>query len=163
MKRALIRCAPTGCRAQRGAAAIELAIVMTLIMLLTAGIVEFGRAFWYYNALDKATRDAARYLSAIPAADMTDSAQAATAIATAKDLVVAAVGGASVSPALTTANVAVTCDVACGSATKPVNVSVSITGFTIRIGGLIPFVSGPASGNYGDIGLSPHTTMRYMN
>lgn len=163
MKPALIRFVPAGRRAQRGAAVVELAIVITVMLLLTAGIVEFGRAFWYYNALDKATRDAARYLSALPAAEMTDSAQAATAIATAKDLVVGAVSGASVSPAITAANVAVTCDVACGSPTKPLNVSVGITGFTIRIGGLIPFVVGPANGNYGNTGLSPQTTMRYMN
>lgn len=163
MKRALIRCVPCGGRAQRGAAAIELAIVMAVMLLLTAGTVEFGRAFWYYNALDKATRDAARYLSDIPAADMTDSAQAASAIATAKNLVVAAVSDANVSPPLTTTNVTVTCDAACGDPTKPVNVSVGITGFTILIGGWIPFVAGPASGNYGGIGLSPHTTMPYMN
>ena len=39
---------------QRGAVAVEFAFVTIVILMMTAGIVEFGRAFWYYNALDKA-------------------------------------------------------------------------------------------------------------
>lgn len=163
MRRTLIRCVPAGTRFQRGVAAIELAIGMVMILLITAGIVEFGRAFWYYNALDKATRDAARYLSAVPVVEMTDSAPAAAAITTAKNMVVAAVNDANVSPNITTANVVVSCDAACGDDVKPVSVTVTITGFTILIGGLFPFVSGSGNGDYGDIGLSPHTTMPYMN
>jgi Flp pilus assembly protein TadG len=162
MRPALIRCFPAGARTQRGVAAIELGIGMVLILLITAGIVEFGRAFWYYNALDKATRDAARYLSAVPAVEMKISASADAAIITAKDMVVAAVNSANVSPAITRANVVITCDASCGNPdATPVSVTVSITGFSILIGELFPFVSG--STDYGDIGLSPHTTMPYMN
>jgi len=43
----------------RGAAVVEFAIVLTLMLLITAGIFEFGRAFEYYDALAKATRDGA--------------------------------------------------------------------------------------------------------
>jgi len=163
MRKVLIRCVPVGARVQRGVAAIELAIGMVMILLITSGIVEFGRAFWYYNALDKATRDAARYLSAVPVVEMTDAVQAAAAITTAKNMVVEAVNDANVSPAITMTNVVVSCNAACGDDVKPVSVTVSITGFAILIGGLFPFVSGAANGNYGDIGLSPHTTMPYMN
>lgn len=163
MTRSLIRSGPGGFRAQHGAAAVEFAFGIVLMLLITAGIFEFGRAFWYYNALDKATRDAARYLSALPGTEMTNPTTAAAAIKTAQDLVVAAVNNANVRPAIDTSKVAVTCDAACGVSTKPLNITVSITGFSIRIGGVFPFVGGPTGGNYGDIGLAPHTTMRYMN
>ena len=49
---------------QRGVAAVELAILMTFILVpLLFGITEFGRALYQYNTLLKGTRDAARYLS----------------------------------------------------------------------------------------------------
>ncbi len=51
---------------QRGVAIIELAISLFFLLLVTIGITEIGRAFWYYNAIQKATRDAARYLSMQP-------------------------------------------------------------------------------------------------
>lgn len=47
----------------RGAVAVEFAIVMIPLVLLATGIAEFGRAIYQYEALTKATRDAARYLS----------------------------------------------------------------------------------------------------
>ena len=46
-----------------GVAAVEFALLLFLLLILVAGIVEFGRAFWYYDALAKATRDGARFLS----------------------------------------------------------------------------------------------------
>ncbi|WP_183268405.1 TadE/TadG family type IV pilus assembly protein [Burkholderia pseudomallei] len=47
----------------RGAVAVEFAIVMIPLVLLATGVAEFGRAIYQYEALTKATRDAARYLS----------------------------------------------------------------------------------------------------
>jgi Flp pilus assembly protein TadG len=43
---------------------IEFALVLPLLILLLAGTVEFGRAFYTYNILTKSVRNAARYLSA---------------------------------------------------------------------------------------------------
>jgi hypothetical protein len=40
-------------------------------------------------------------------------------------------------------------------------VEVSISGYSINIGGVMPFVSGTTS--YTGVALAPHTTMRYMN
>jgi Flp pilus assembly protein TadG len=45
---------------QRGAAAIELALVMPLLCLLLFGIVEMGRMLWTWNAAVEATRLGAR-------------------------------------------------------------------------------------------------------
>lgn len=64
---------------QRGVAAVEFAILLIPLVLLTFGITEYGRAMYQYNALAKSTRNAARYLSEYAAG---------TEIANAKDLAV---------------------------------------------------------------------------
>lgn len=48
---------------QTGAAAVEFALVLPFLLLLTFITTEFGRAIWEYNILAKSVRDAARYLS----------------------------------------------------------------------------------------------------
>ena len=50
-------------RTQRGAALIELALIIPLLLLMTFITTEFGRAMYEYNAVTKSTRDAVRYLS----------------------------------------------------------------------------------------------------
>jgi len=47
----------------RGVAAVELAILLVPLVIMTFGMTELGRAFYYYNSLLKSTRDASRYLS----------------------------------------------------------------------------------------------------
>lgn len=59
-------------RKQRGVAAIELGFLVIPLVLLAFGITEFGRAIYQYNGLTKATRDAARFLSAQSPGDATD-------------------------------------------------------------------------------------------
>ena len=136
---------------QRGVAAIEFALVIGLLILVLGGIFEIGRALWQYDALLKATRDGARYLS--HAALLDSSTQT-----TASNLVVAAASSANVS-GFSNGNVSITCDTACNA--NPTYVTVRITGFNLNIGGVIPLFwpTGPASFS---IGLGPHTTMRYM-
>ncbi|HEV8554592.1 MAG TPA: TadE family protein [Casimicrobiaceae bacterium] len=141
----------------RGAAVVEFAIVLTLMLLITAGIFEFGRAFQYYDALSKATRNGARLMSAAPKATISS-----VAVNDAKNLVVAAANAANLKPLLTAADVVVTCTpAACADGTAPTDVEVSISGYTITIGGVMPFISGTTS--YTGVPLAPHTTMRYMN
>jgi Flp pilus assembly protein TadG len=141
----------------RGAAVVEFAIVLSLMLLITAGIFEFARAFQYYDALAKATRDGARLMSAAPKATINS-----VAVSNAQALVVAAANAANLNPLLTTADVVVTCTpAACADGTAPTDVEVSISGYSITIGGVMPFVSGTTS--YSGVPLAPHTTMRYMN
>lgn len=45
----------------RGAAAVELALILMLMVSLTVGIVEVGRALYAYDVLAKSVRSAARY------------------------------------------------------------------------------------------------------
>ena len=144
---------------ERGAAIVEFAIVLSLMLLITAGIFEFGRAFQYYDALAKATRDGARYMSAAPKATISS-----VAVSDAKNLVVAAANAANLKPVLANADVVVTCTpAACadGAAPPDMHIEVSISGYSINIGGVMPFVSGTTS--YSGVTLAPHTTMRYMN
>lgn len=155
---------------QRGAAAVEFALVIVFLLLLVAGIVEFGRAFWYYDALTKATRDGARILSV--ADRETFSTASPSFIDAATNRVVQAANAANLKPALSASQVSVSCLdesfnlVGCGSgANAPANVRVAITGYAIDIGGMIPFLSptGGPSKKYSSVALAPQTTMRYMN
>jgi Flp pilus assembly protein TadG len=53
-------------RRHRGVAAVELALTMAPMLILTFGVVEYGRAIYTYNAIEKSARDAVRYLTAPP-------------------------------------------------------------------------------------------------
>jgi len=48
---------------QRGVAAIEFGLLAVVLVLISFGITEFGRAFYQYNTLLKSTRAAAREMS----------------------------------------------------------------------------------------------------
>jgi hypothetical protein len=48
---------------QDGAALVEFALVLPLLLVLTFVTTEIGRALYQYNTLAKSVRDAARYLS----------------------------------------------------------------------------------------------------
>ncbi|HEX7911069.1 MAG TPA: TadE family protein [Paraburkholderia sp.] len=54
----------------RGVAAVEFGLVLIPLMLLVTGVTEFGYAIYQYDALTKATRDAARYLSEFSPSDI---------------------------------------------------------------------------------------------
>ncbi|MGE5523483.1 MAG: TadE/TadG family type IV pilus assembly protein [Rhodospirillaceae bacterium] len=150
MKRALKR--------QRGVAAVEMGIVLIPLVTLVFGITELGRAFYQYNSLAKATRDAARYLSAQGPGDADD-------IAVAKCMVVygnSTCSGSALVPGLTVSQVSV-CDASnCASThgaqttgSGVVNlVTVSVVGYSFT--SIVPFVVPNLTFN--DIG----TTMRQV-
>lgn len=68
---------------QRGAAAVEAAIVLPIFLTLMTFPFFYARCFWHYTAAQKAAYDAARYLSTVPAREMRSKklAKAAAAIA----------------------------------------------------------------------------------
>ena len=47
----------------KGVAAVEMAILLIPLVIMTFGMAELGRAFYYYNGLVKSAREASRYLS----------------------------------------------------------------------------------------------------
>lgn len=142
---------------QGGAAAVEFALLVFLMLLIGAGIVEFGRAVWHYDALAKATRDGARYLSTVSMPALSAGST------TAKDLVVTAATAAGV-PDFTAADVTVTCaPTACASAATPgavTQVTVDVS-YPMTLGAWFPFIFPPANSSF-NVTLAPHTTMPYM-
>lgn len=145
-------------RKDRGAAAVEFALVIGVLLLIVAGIIEFGRAFWYYDALTKATRDGARFLTTAPSATINSAA-----VPAARTMVVNAAHAANV-PEFTLDHVSVTCQdaafqpVVCQDGAAPANVRMAITGYSVTIGGWIGF----ALPGGGVATFTPHTAMRYM-
>ena len=71
---------------QRGAAAVELALVLPVFVLLLSFLIFLGRYFWHYTAAQKATQDATLYLSTISAQEMRDPALAPAAAAIAQQI-----------------------------------------------------------------------------
>lgn len=141
---------------QNGAAAIEFALLIVFLLIIVSGLIEFGKTFWYYDALLKGTRDAARYLSdsrTTPALPPSTAGR----IDAAKQLVVNAANAANV-PDFTSALVAVSCNPGCSA---PDYVTVSINAYPVTIGGWIP-VFVPDGTTSWSASLSPYTTMRYM-
>lgn len=93
---------PTPLRPQRGVAIIEFALTLGFLLLVTVGITEIGRAFWYYSAIQKSAREGARCLSMIKW-EATTSAR--TAAGNCVLMVIDDANAAAVSPALAAGNV----------------------------------------------------------
>lgn len=92
---------------QRGAAALEFALVLIPLLVLAFGVVEYGRTIYYYDTVVKSVRAAARYISPHNPAD---AAAFAVAASNARCLAVYGKTACSVSdtplaPGLSTANV----------------------------------------------------------
>ena len=62
-------------RDERGTQLVELAIVLPLVLVLFGAIAEFGRFFYAYTTLSKATRAGARYLVSQPVGTMDSTAR----------------------------------------------------------------------------------------
>ena len=53
-------------RDTRGSALVEFTLLAPLLIVLTAGLAEFGLALRQYHVMEKGVRDAARYLNSVP-------------------------------------------------------------------------------------------------
>ena len=62
---------------QRGAAAVEFALVMIPLLVLAFGVVEYGRAIYCYDTVVKSVRAAARYIAPYNPSDATSFSSAA--------------------------------------------------------------------------------------
>jgi len=79
------RCA-TGPR-QRGAAAVEFAVLLPCLAIVLAPVILCARFMWHYTAAHKAAQDAARYMATVPQLELRSRALAARASAVAVDIV----------------------------------------------------------------------------
>lgn len=148
-------------RGQRGVAVVEFALVVMLLLIVLSGTIEFGKSFWYYNSLTRATRDGARMMSLAEEETLT------AVVPLAQDTVVHVATAAGV-PGLARGNVAVTClnasfaTVACQDGVSPVYVRVAITGYSMKLGGWMALFGPDGSTSSQDIAVGPHTVMPYL-
>ena len=56
-------------RSERGQSLVELALTITILMILLAGTIDLGRAFFTYQAMRDAAQEGAAYGSLHPAED----------------------------------------------------------------------------------------------
>lgn len=154
-----------GRQGQLGTAVIEFALVLIILLMIVAAVIEFGRIFWYYTALTKATRDGARQMALLQSfADIGDVQTIVVGEANA-----ARVSQDGASTELTAGNVSMEClsdsftTVGCSDDTPPAYVRVGIVGFNVKIGGWIPLLTPDLDpDSYGVVTLSPQTIMSYM-
>jgi Flp pilus assembly protein TadG len=143
---------PRKSAAQQGVAAIEMAILLPLLVLIFTGMIEYGRLMWHYDALAKATRDAARFLADLPLTGGTGETLAEN-LDDAQTMVENAADAAGIKDLLAS-HVTASCDPNC---TAPTRVTVRVD-YPFAIGGWAPvFGTGLWT-----VTMSPHTTMRYM-
>lgn len=134
---------------QRGVAAVELGLLLGFILLpITFGITEIGRAMYQYEALTKSARAAARYLGTNTASDSAVQAAArCVAVYGTTDC-----KGAPVVPGLTVSNVVIsepsgdprlrevhTSEVG-GASIDLVTVTISPTSAPYRFESIVPWV-----------------------
>lgn len=140
---------------ERGTQLAELSLILPILLLLIAGVTEFGRYFYTYTTLAKATRAGARYLASRPY-NSTETTKAQNLVVCGS--VEACGSGTAILGGLTTANVQVT---ASGSSSSlPNTVTVRIVSYNYSsIFDLSRFIGGAA---WTSKAVTPSTTMRYM-
>lgn len=138
---------PGARRRATGVAAVEMGFLLIPLVLLAFGITEYGRAIYSYNALAKATRDGARFLSHEAPGDPASHAEAKRMV------VYGAACGSSTQPLVPGLTVAMvhTCDAVTPCDDSPQTATTVSTGtgtintVVVRIAGypyksLVPFV-----------------------
>lgn len=141
-------------RDERGLQLVEVTIVIPIFLMLFAATAEFGRYFYEYTTLAKASRGGARYLS---------STLIGTGEGKAANIIVYGNTGGTGAPilnGLSTAHVKISYQG--GSASIPETVTVQIQGYThqpiFNLGALTKIV-----GLNMNVDVKPSVTMRYLN
>jgi hypothetical protein len=149
---------------ERGTQLVELAIVLPILLALFAATAEFGRYFYNYATLAKATRAGARYLSTTPVKTVTSG------------------GGVNPTEDIRAKRLVVYGDPNAGDSSTPVIPGLSVGHVEIQRTGPIPAMpervtirivnynykpiinlGGFASGlKWTSVPLKPETTMRYL-
>jgi Flp pilus assembly protein TadG len=129
-------------RTEKGALAVEFAILAIPLLVILTGLTEYGRALYYYNSLAKAVRDGARLLSTQTPADPGYAALAASVTCT----VVYGNGactGEPLVPGLTTAMVSICDPIACPGTHAAVPTGTGVANLvTVQVGGQAGYTFG---------------------
>jgi Flp pilus assembly protein TadG len=140
-------------RDENGVQLVEVALVLPILLMLMAATAEFGRFFYTYTTLAKATRTASRYLATAPVKSAEDT--------TAKNLVVYGSKDGSGKPVVTGLNPSNVEVVRTGGIpVLPETVSVTVKGFKYQpLFDLGKFTGKTINLN---VEISPSSTMRYL-
>lgn len=135
---------------QTGAALVEFALVLPMLLVMICITTEFGRAYYQYDTIAKSVREAARYLSVRATGIDEDKA---------KNIIVYGNPdgtGSPVFPGLTLANVSTPTHATTGSYPTVNTVTITVTGYTF-----VPMVSSVFGFALKNITFGPiHATMR---
>jgi TadE-like protein len=122
---------------QDGQSLLEFAMVLPILLLLAIGTIEFGRAYYHYNTLSKAVRQAARYITSHEYSTAEQTRGKRMAIYGNADGT-----GSPVLPGLTVSNISITPRGGGGTTNidPPEWVKVSVTGYTFQtmFPGIVP-------------------------
>lgn len=142
-------------RGERGVQLVEVAIVLPVLLILLAATAEFGRYFYYYSTLSKATRTAVRYITAKPFTADTKTAAKNMAVC---GTTASCAANSEILPGLMTSNFTIT---STGSNTFfPDTVTVQVANYNYQpIFDLGSFVSGVT---WASVPVNASTTMRYL-
>ncbi|HEX4945678.1 MAG TPA: TadE/TadG family type IV pilus assembly protein [Blastocatellia bacterium] len=141
---------------ERGVQLVEVAIVMPILLVLLAAAAEFGRYFYVYSTLSRATRTAVRHISSkeFSAAKKTEAINLALCGST-----TACGSGTEILSGLTADNFTIT--TSGGTADFPTTVTVQVAGYNYTpIFNLGNFADGVS---WTSVPVNAKTTMRYMN
>lgn len=144
--------------AERGAAAVEMALILPILLLLLALPFYLAKVFWCYTAMQKAAHDAARFLSTANPMEIRSLADD-EAVVTGLAKAIVRAETAELNPIENQRTITVDCDLqACGNAV-PQKVRVVVT---MQIGD--PIFNSFTSIFTGDEGLplTADVTMRYV-
>jgi Flp pilus assembly protein TadG len=72
---------------ERGQAAVEFAIAITVFLVILMGIIDLGRGIYMYNGVSQAAREIARVTSVHPGTALGNSAETVAVIAVQKRLI----------------------------------------------------------------------------
>lgn len=95
---------------RRGVAAIELALVVSACVLLVPAVLSIGGIFQHYAALNKAVREGARAMAALPPQALSTKTAAGTSMGMVRSLVVETARQAGLQESLAPETVYVGCD-----------------------------------------------------
>lgn len=90
---------------ESGAALVEFAILLPMMLLVFAVIIEGGRLMWSYQSVNAGVRDAARYLARVAPADICTSGGSVAGYGSDLETIVReTIGGKSIFPTKITVN-----------------------------------------------------------
>lgn len=144
------------CPRERGAAAVELALVLPILLVVMAPLILYARYMWHYTVAQKAAQDAARYMSTVSVVEMKSKKLTVFARSIAAEIARREV--ADLAPGEAISSVDVLCDThVCGSTTGSVPTTVNVFLSFHLTDTIFNMYMGP----YG-IPIEANVTMRYV-